>query len=106
MGRDQTEDRLLGRNTLQNEIAERLYCVSRKERCHLSRAHSNLLHALGDRFQAADEIDRRANHREVEAIGTANVAVSDRPDVQTADFGSLQQALKSAMNHLISQSFL
>jgi hypothetical protein len=60
MGCDQTEDRLLGRNTLQNEAAVRFHCVGRKEHCHLSRAHSNLLHALGERLQSADEIDRAA----------------------------------------------
>jgi hypothetical protein len=85
MERDQTEDRLLVRNTLQNDIAERPYRVSRKERCHLSRAHSALVHALGDRFQSADEIDGGADHRKVQAIGASDVAVSDRADAQTAD---------------------
>ena len=67
MGRDQTEDRLLGRNTLQNEIAKRLYCVRRKEHCHLSRAHSNLLHALGERLQSADETGRAARFGAVQS---------------------------------------
>ncbi|WP_244627729.1 hypothetical protein [Microvirga tunisiensis] len=85
MERDKAEDRLLVRNTLQHEIAERPYRVSRNERCHLSRAHSALVHAFGNRFQSADEIDCGAHHHEIQAICAADVAVSDKAVVQTAD---------------------
>jgi hypothetical protein len=90
MGRDLTKDRLLDRKTLQNEIAQRLDSVGRKKHCHLSRAHGDLLHALGDCSQSADEIDGGANHREIQAIGASDVTVSGQ----------------SPMNHLTSQSFL
>jgi hypothetical protein len=47
--------------------------------------HQRQVERFGDGLDAADQIDRRSDHREVEAVGRSDITVNDRAVVERDD---------------------
>ena len=77
----QLEHHLLVLNALQSERSKCSRKPYRQECGHLPRADCRALRALGERLQAADQVDCRTDHCEIQAVRASDVAVNHRADV-------------------------
>ena len=60
-------------------------CIARQHAGDFPRTDGPPVERLGDAFEAAEIVHRRADHGEVQPVGAADIAVDDRADMQRRD---------------------